>query len=149
MQLKGIYKPLMTNLMLLWQVLSKLVRWETTTDGEPNDELIGRRIGKTFKGKGYFTGTIVSFNKPYYKVKYDDGDDEEFYRTHVKRLLLSDEHTSEAKSMYVDNMDTSNSSVKLKKSVTFQTTAHQQPTYPIKEFTIQQAYKEDKTGWHR
>ena len=120
---------------------------ETTTYGEPCDELIGRRIGKNFKGKGFFTGTIVSFNKPYYKVEYDDGDDEEFYRTHVTKLLLSDKHASEANSMHMDKMATSNSSVKPKKSVTFQTTAHQPSTYPIKEFTIQQAYKEDKTGW--
>ena len=112
---------------------------KTTTYGEPCDELIGRRIGKNFKGKGFFTGTIVSFNKPYYKVEYDDGDDEEFYRTHVTKLLLSDEHASEAKSMHMEKMATSNSSVKPKKSVTFQTTAHQPSTYPIKEFTIQDA----------
>ena len=55
--------------------------------------------------------------------------------------------------MTVDSMSSSNSSmktggrIKTAKSVTFQTTEHQQLDFPKKEFTIQEAYKLDEDGW--
>jgi hypothetical protein len=116
----------------------------------PSNELIGRRVEKNFKGHGFYKGTIVNFDKPYYKVTYDDGEEEEYSLAQVKKLLLDD---TEEVAMSVDSMSSSNSSIKTSgkgkpaKSVTFQTTEHQQLDSPKKEFTIQEAYKQDEDGW--
>jgi len=46
-----------------------------SADTDPRD-FIGLRVSKDFSGVMY-EGTIVSYKKPWYKVKYDDGDEEE------------------------------------------------------------------------
>ena len=43
---------------------------------DPSD-LVGKKVKKHFPGDGWFTGEIVAFEKPYYKITYDDGDGEE------------------------------------------------------------------------
>jgi hypothetical protein len=80
----------------------------------------------------------------------DDGEEEEYTLVQVQKLLL---HDDEKATMTVDSMSSSNSSmktggrIKTAKSVTFQTTEHQQLDFPKKEFTIQEAYKLDEDGW--
>ena len=44
-------------------------------------------VVKYFDGKPYI-GKIASYRKPYYKVKYDDGDREEYTKEEVEKLLL-------------------------------------------------------------
>ena len=51
------------------------------------DNLINMIVVKYFDGKPYI-GKIASYRKPYYKVKYDDGDREEYTKEEVEKLLL-------------------------------------------------------------
>lgn len=57
-----------------------------------NDDLIGRKIQKTFKGYGkkLFVGKITSYDsvEKYYKVKYDDGDEEEYTKTQINKYII-------------------------------------------------------------
>ena len=52
-----------------------------------SQQWVGRSIRKNFQGLGTFEGQIVSFDK-WYKVKYADGDIEEFTRADLRPLLL-------------------------------------------------------------
>lgn len=57
------------------------------------DDLIGETVAKVFKTadgqKEYFIGKVVSFNKPYYKVVYEDGDEEELKLNQLNKIILS------------------------------------------------------------
>jgi hypothetical protein len=43
----------------------------------------GKRIAKYFERKVYF-GTIVKYQEPYWRVRYDDGDQEDYNSTEIK-----------------------------------------------------------------
>jgi hypothetical protein len=68
----------------------------------PRDDLIGRKIQKTFKGYGkkLFVGKITSYDplEKYYKVKYDDGDEEEYTKTQINKYLIPLENVNVRKS---------------------------------------------------
>jgi hypothetical protein len=55
------------------------------------DALIGRSIQKTFRGYGkkLFVGKIISYDEgeKFYKVKYEDGDEEEYTLSEIKKYL--------------------------------------------------------------
>jgi hypothetical protein len=55
------------------------------------DSLIGRKIQKTFRGFGkkLFVGTIKSYDstEKFYKVIYEDGDEEEYTKTQINKFL--------------------------------------------------------------
>lgn len=48
--------------------------------------LIGRKIRKLFAGRGWFEGEVVAYDK-WFKIRYEDGDEEEVSRQELKRLL--------------------------------------------------------------
>ena len=56
------------------------------------DDLIGRKMQKTFKGYGkkLFVGKIMSYDsvEKYYKVKYDDGDEAEYTKSQINKYLI-------------------------------------------------------------
>ncbi len=43
----------------------------------------GKRVAKYFETKVYF-GTIVKYQEPYWRVRYDDGDQEDYNSTEIK-----------------------------------------------------------------
>ena len=51
------------------------------------DNLIKKVVVKYFEAEPYL-GKIASYRKPYYLVKYDDGDREEYTKAEVQKLLL-------------------------------------------------------------
>lgn len=71
---------------------------------------IGTKIGKQFD-QGFFTGTIISLpslTSEFYKVEYDDGDNEDLSEDEVKGLInLYNEHQS-MKSVVYRTFDTNN-----------------------------------------
>jgi hypothetical protein len=56
------------------------------------DALIGRSIQKTFRGyrKKLFVGKIISYDEEekFYKVKYEDGDEEEYTKVQINKFLI-------------------------------------------------------------
>ena len=48
--------------------------------------LIGMQIAKMFGNQGQFHGRVVSFKDPFYKVQYEDGDEEELTLEEVRAL---------------------------------------------------------------
>ena len=40
-------------------------------------KVVGRKIRRSFPGHGVFVGRVTSYKRPYYTIKYDDGDKEE------------------------------------------------------------------------
>ena len=55
---------------------------------EKIDKLIGREIRKKFQNHGYYIGKVTSFDDPYYKIIYEDGDEEEMTRGYVLKYLV-------------------------------------------------------------
>mmetsp|Transcript_5426 Transcript_5426/g.9492 ORF Transcript_5426/g.9492 Transcript_5426/m.9492 type:complete len:684 (-) Transcript_5426:495-2546(-) len=50
--------------------------------------IIGKtQVRKAFPPHGVFTGTVIAYKKPYYKVEYEDGDQEEYTQTEVLDLV--------------------------------------------------------------
>ena len=43
---------------------------------------------KKFQNHGYFIGKVTSFDDPYYKIIYSDGDQEEMTRSSVLKYLV-------------------------------------------------------------
>ena len=64
----------------------KTGRVRATVQKEEEDPLLHQFIRKKFKTK-YFYGIVLSYDKPYYKVAYEDDDEEELSKTEVKKLL--------------------------------------------------------------
>ena len=50
-------------------------------------KIVGRFIQRTFPGHGIFLGRIASYKRPYYTIKYDDGDKEEMTIIEVMEWL--------------------------------------------------------------
>jgi trimeric autotransporter adhesin len=56
-------------------------------------QLIGRRIRKRFGALGFFEGLVVSYKKPFYRIRYDDEDREDLSMSQVLKHLISDSDT--------------------------------------------------------
>ena len=52
----------------------------------PRSPYIGKYISKHFEGCGMFLGQVVAYKRPYYKVIYEDGDQEELEVDEVQRF---------------------------------------------------------------
>ena len=61
---------------------------EKEKEKEKVDYLIGREVRKKFQNHGYFIGKVMSFDDPYYKIIYTDGDEEEMTRASVLKYLV-------------------------------------------------------------
>ena len=61
---------------------------EKEKEKEKVDKLIGREVRKKFQNHGYFIGKVTSFDDPYYKIIYSDGDEEEMTRSSVLKYLV-------------------------------------------------------------
>ena len=61
---------------------------EKEKEKEKVDKLIGREVRKKFQNHGYFIGKVTSFDDPYYKIIYTDGDEEEMTRSSVLKYLV-------------------------------------------------------------
>ena len=61
---------------------------EKEKEKEKVDHLIGREVRKKFHNHGYFIGKVMSFDDPYYKIIYTDGDEEEMTRASVLKYLV-------------------------------------------------------------
>ena len=55
----------------------------------PNN-FIGRRVRKKF-GETFYIGNITGFDKPYFQILYEDGDEEELNLNQVKRFLIHED----------------------------------------------------------
>ena len=55
---------------------------------EKIDKLIGREVKKKFQHHGYFIGKVTAFDDPYYKIVYEDGDEEEMTTGSVLKYLV-------------------------------------------------------------
>ena len=55
---------------------------------EKVDHLLGREVRKKFQNHGYFIGKEMSFDDPYYKIIYTDGDEEEMTRASVLKYIV-------------------------------------------------------------
>ena len=67
---------------------------EKEKEKEKVDKLIGREVRKKFQNHGYFTGKVMSFKDPYYKIIYTDGDQEEMTRASVFKYLVDLENNN-------------------------------------------------------
>ena len=47
--------------------------------------MIGNKVAKVFEDGKLYRGLIVAFNKPYWKVEYQDGDKEDFDWKELKK----------------------------------------------------------------
>jgi hypothetical protein len=56
------------------------------------DIYIGRHIKKLFRGHGWFTGRVISYSIPYYRIQYEDGDEEEMRKDEVEKYLVEVRH---------------------------------------------------------
>ena len=61
---------------------------EKEKEKEKIDKLIGREVKKKFQHHGYFIGKVTAFDDPYYKIIYEDGDEEEMTRGSVLKYLV-------------------------------------------------------------
>ena len=61
---------------------------EKEKEKEKVDKLIGREVRKKFKNNGYFVGRVTSFDDPYYKIIYTDGNEEKISRASVFKYLI-------------------------------------------------------------
>ena len=55
---------------------------------EKVEKLIGREVRKKFQNYGYFIGKERSFDDPYYKIIYSDGDEEKMTRSSIFQYLI-------------------------------------------------------------
>ena len=67
---------------------------EKEKEKEKVDHLIGREVRKKFQNHGYFIGKVMSFDDPYYKILYSDGDMEEMTRASVLKYLVDLENNN-------------------------------------------------------
>jgi hypothetical protein len=58
------------------------------TSYSESNSLVGRKVRKLFGKKGWFTGTVLSFNGRWYTVKYDDDDKEELNKKEIVNILI-------------------------------------------------------------
>ena len=51
------------------------------------ENFVGQRVRRKF-GNGFYVGDITGYDKPFFQILYEDGDEEEMNLTEVKRFLL-------------------------------------------------------------
>ena len=61
-------------------------------DAKPG-RFVGSIIQKTFQGYGTFLGVAMSYKHPYYKVKYEDGDQEDLSEEELQSLFSTQKLT--------------------------------------------------------
>ena len=49
---------------------------------------IGRRVKKEFPGHGMYSGTVVGYSSPFFRVRYEDSDEEEYEEDDLKKILV-------------------------------------------------------------
>jgi len=57
---------------------------------DPIRAMFGRHVRKVFPGHGIFSGTVVQFSRPYFKVQYEDGDEEDVEEDELCEILTMD-----------------------------------------------------------
>ena len=67
---------------------------EKEKEKEKVDKSIGREVRKKFQNHGYFIGKVISFDDPYYKILYSDGDMDEMTRGSVLKYLVDLENNN-------------------------------------------------------
>ena len=45
-------------------------------------------VAKYFPGHGTFEGTIVRYDETYYKVRYEDGDEEDLSEDEIEKIVV-------------------------------------------------------------
>ena len=55
------------------------------------EQIIGRRVEKYFKDYGYYTGIVMTYDSPYYRIQYEDGEEEDLTFNEVIRWLHPEE----------------------------------------------------------
>ena len=61
---------------------------EQTARPVPRKELLHREVQKHFPEHGTFRGTVISIKFPHYRVRYEDGDQEDMTRAELEEWLL-------------------------------------------------------------
>ena len=57
------------------------------------EQIIGRGVEKYFKDYGYHTGKVIAYDSPYYRIQYEDGEQEDLTFNEVMKWL----HPGESK----------------------------------------------------
>jgi hypothetical protein len=122
----------------------------------PTDAYINRKVRKYFKGHGTYAGTVISYKRPYYKVHYDDDDDEECTLAELLKILVTDDPSCNA----ITGFDTTSNTIATtaKKKVSFNLDSgdsaegKHEDTSEAKHrsgefFSVKDAYAEDLDGW--
>jgi hypothetical protein len=50
--------------------------------------LLGRRVRKYFEDHGWFLGTVVSYDRDYYRVVYEDSDSKEYSELELSKIMF-------------------------------------------------------------
>lgn len=61
-----------------------------TSSMRESDPLVGRVVRKQF-ARSWFLGSITSFNAPFYRIEFEDGDCEDWDKDDIRRGLISDD----------------------------------------------------------
>jgi hypothetical protein len=54
---------------------------------DTTETFIGETVAKQFQGE-YYIGKVISYDKPYYKVRYEDDDEEEYTKAQLLKIML-------------------------------------------------------------
>ena len=71
----------------------------------PSVDLIGQKIKKVFGIAGEYVGEIISWKNPYFKVRYTDGDVEEYTLKEILSLLVVDDIRYAKEGENIDDLD--------------------------------------------
>jgi hypothetical protein len=58
-------------------------RYQLRSSEGSHPRWFGKRVAKYFETRVYY-GTIVEYQEPYWRVRYDDGDEEDFTEKEIK-----------------------------------------------------------------
>eukprot|EP00547_Thalassionema_nitzschioides_P013858 CAMPEP_0194249184 /NCGR_PEP_ID=MMETSP0158-20130606/19884_1 /TAXON_ID=33649 /ORGANISM="Thalassionema nitzschioides, Strain L26-B" /LENGTH=988 /DNA_ID=CAMNT_0038985645 /DNA_START=194 /DNA_END=3160 /DNA_ORIENTATION=- len=100
---------------------TNLAKRNDNSSGDPGlftvqSRFFGSRVRKFFKGHGWFSGTVISFDEDlrYYLVRYEDGDTEEIYEPNLMIFLVKTDDKDNDKAQNIYGEDTSLSLVNWK-----------------------------------
>lgn len=87
-----IFEPSTTTTTTKSKTATKKKTVEKKTTDDPHS-FIGMSVAKKFEvehgsGEDYFMGTVVEFKKPYYTIRYEDGDTEEVTKRELDKIIL-------------------------------------------------------------
>ena len=71
----------------------------------PSVDLIGQKIKNVFGRPGEYVGEIISWKNPYFKVRYTDGDVEEYTLKEILSLLVVDDIRYAKEGENIDDLD--------------------------------------------